>query len=398
MISFDKALDIVVTSAQKFEDVSVPLAKADGRILAEDISADRDFPPFNRATRDGIAVQINGDTPNKSYTIEGIAPAGTPQQELSDENHCLEIMTGAIVPKNANAVIMYEHLVIEEGRAVIKEKVITGQHIHLKGSDEKKGSLLLKSGTKLTAAEIGVLASVGKSTVVVKKNPRVTIFSTGDELVPVAQEPELHQIRQSNSHSLRAALLEKGITSKIIHIVDNADRIKKALTEAFQDSDVVLMSGGVSRGKFDHIPSVLEELGVIKRFHRVLQQPGKPFWFGSHEASSTTIFGFPGNPASTFANYHVYFLAWLRESFGLAHEEIQVVLDQKVKNTSDLTRFLRAKVTFSKGTWKAALIVENGSGDLTSLAQSNGFIKVNPYQELNVQELVTFIPTRNFGI
>ena len=205
MISFDKALDIVVTSAQKFEDVSVPLAKADGRILAEDISADRDFPPFNRATRDGIAVQINGDTPNKSYTIEGIAPAGTPQQELSDENHCLEIMTGAIVPKNANAVIMYEHLVIEEGRAVIKEKVITGQHIHLKGSDEKKGSLLLKSGTKLTAAEIGVLASVGKSTVVVKKNPRVTIFSTGDELVPVAQEPELHQIRQSNSHSLRAA-------------------------------------------------------------------------------------------------------------------------------------------------------------------------------------------------
>lgn len=394
MISFQEAYNSVLDTVGSFGEVWVPLAKADGRILAGDITADRDFPPFDRATRDGIAIQLADSGTPKGFTIVGTAAAGTPQVELKKDTDCYEIMTGAILPRGANAVIMYEHLEIKEGVATINRPVTIGQNIHFKGSDEPKGSVVLPKGSRITAAEIGILASVGKSKILVKKNPKVTLFSTGDELVPVDTVPELHQIRQSNSHTLRAALFDLGISSEMVHIKDDKASIKDALQKAMNQSDVLLLSGGVSKGKFDYLPEVLEELNVQKKFHRVLQRPGKPFWFGWHKNSGTTIFGFPGNPTSTFANFHVYFLAWLNKSLGQSNPEIQVFLDEDFENTTDLTLFLRASVGIVSGGLHAKLIDGNGSGDLTSLTHANGFILIEPHQKVEMNEKVRFFRSR----
>ncbi|MEO0570393.1 MAG: molybdopterin molybdotransferase MoeA [Bacteroidota bacterium] len=393
MISFKEAYNIVLETALGFDDVLVPLSKADGRVLAEDVKADRDFPPFDRATKDGIAICL-GNAFHEAYTIKGVAAAGTPQLDLEQDGDCYEIMTGAIVPRNANAVVMYEHLEIEQGKAIINRPMAVGQNIHVKGSDEREGSVLLKKGRTITAAEIGVLASVGKTEVWVKKNPKITLFSTGDELVAVGEVPKTHQIRQSNSHTLGAALLENGIASDMIHVIDDENAIKTALTTAMESSDVVLLSGGVSKGKFDFLPKVLDALGVQKQFHRVLQRPGKPFWFGVHPNSSTTVFGFPGNPTSTFANFHVYFMPWLNKGFGRHTVEFQVILKEDFENTTDLTRFIRTAVVTLEGKLHAKLISGNGSGDLTSLTMANGFIRVKPHQSIATNEKVIFIPTR----
>ncbi|MEM8928735.1 MAG: molybdopterin molybdotransferase MoeA [Bacteroidota bacterium] len=393
MISFQHAYDSVLSTAHGFGDVLVPLSKADGRVLAEDILADRDFPPFDRATRDGIAIQIGGE-PKETYEIQGVAAAGAPQLKLKNSGACHEIMTGAIVPENANAVVMYEHLEIKDGKAKINFPVTKGQNIHPKGSDEPKGSVLLKKGAQITPAEIGILASVGKTGVLVKRNPKITLFSTGDELVSVGQTPKMHQIRQSNSHTLRAALLENGIASEIVHVIDNEKAIKTALITAMETSDVILLSGGVSRGKFDFLPKVLDALGVQKQFHRVLQRPGKPFWFGKHLDSGTTIFGFPGNPTSTFTNFHVYFMAWLNRCFGRPNAEFQVILKKGFENTTDLTRFIGAMVVIKEGQLLAHLVHGNGSGDLTSLTRTNGFVMVDAKETIAVNDKVTFVPTR----
>ena len=394
MISFEEAYQIVLSQTRDFGNVTVPLAKADGRILAENVVADRDFPPFDRATKDGIAIRFDQGTPLDTFAIEGVAAAGSPQKELQSASGCYEIMTGAVLPKNTNTVVMYEHLDIRDGSAKIVKSVTKGQNIHYRGSDEAQGTVVLSEGTLVTAAEIGVLASIGKAELLVKKNPRITLFSTGDELVPVDQVPKPHQIRQSNSHTLRAALFENGIASEIIHIKDDRAKIEKALLSALETSEVLLVSGGVSKGKYDYLPEVLEGIGVQKYFHRVLQRPGKPFWFGEHTPSNTTIFGFPGNPTSTFANFHIYFRPWLNKCSGQANAKIQVFLEESFENTTNLMRFIRAKAHLRDGKMWGNLIDGNGSGDLTSLTKANGFIKVKPGQALENNEKVGFIPTR----
>jgi len=394
MISFKEAYAIVLSTTYGFGDVLVPLSKVNGRILAEDILADRDFPPFDRATRDGIAIKVMDNKGIETYTVKGVAAAGSPQCNLQHEGDCYEIMTGAIVPHNANAVVMYEHLEIKDGKAKINQPVTKGQNIHVKGSDEPEGSVLLKAGTQITAAEIGILASVGKTGVWVKRNPKITLFSTGDELVPIEATPEIHQIRRSNSHALKGALLEHGIASNLVHVSDNKKNIKASLTAAMAASDVILLSGGVSRGKFDFLPEVLDELKVEKRFHKVTQRPGKPFWFGKHADSATTIFGFPGNPTSTFACFHVYFMPWLMQCYGYSHTEFQVALKEEFENTTDLTRFIGAAASVKEGQLQATLIQDNGSGDLASLTKANGFVVVDPKQKVVVGEKIRFIPTR----
>lgn len=395
MIEFKEALTLVLQNSTEFGEVSIPLHKANGKILAEKVYSDRDFPPFNRSTKDGIALNYEGISKGLlQFKIQEIAAAGSPQRILNDSTDCIEIMTGAILPKNADTIVMYEHILLENGIAKIEKPVKRGQNIHLQGSDEVKGALVLEKGSQISAAEIGVLASVGKSMVLVKKNPKVCLVSTGDELVNVEEIPKTHQIRKSNSHSLNAALLDKGIASDIVHIADDKRQTKKVLAKIISENDVVLLSGGVSKGKYDYLPEVFEELGITKIFHKVKQRPGKPFWFGKHETTNTTIFGFPGNPASTFANFHVYFLPWLNKSLGLKNHQITVILEEEFENTTDLSRFIRAKATLKAAKVVVHLIHGNGSGDLTSLTRSNGFIKVPPNKKLQIGEEVFFIPTR----
>ena len=397
MINFDEAYNKVMQHTLDLGTASVELLRCNGRILAEDILADRDFPPFDRATKDGIAINYTAiERGVTGFRIEAVLSAGMPQQKLDDTNNCVEIMTGAVVPENADTVIMYEHLEIKDGVATLRNEVTKGQNIHRKGSDVTSGTVLLDKNLRIGAAEVGVLASVGKSKVIVKKLPKVCVISTGNELVEVSETPLPHQIRKSNTVSLFAALQKQHIEAERIHLQDDKESIRAALTHILKTYDVVMLSGGVSKGKFDFIPEVMESLKVKKIFHRVAQRPGKPFWFGVQEAQKTVVFSFPGNPVSTFANYHIYFLSWLSESFGLQHHEIQVLLEESIEVKPLLTRFIQVKLENKKGVLWATKVRENGSGDLTSLAHSDGFICLRPRETAYEKgEPVAFISTKS---
>ncbi|GMN08882.1 molybdopterin molybdotransferase MoeA [Croceitalea sp. MTPC9] len=396
MIAFEEAISLVLDTCKGFGVEQVPLKESFGRVLAEDIFADRDFPPFHRATKDGIAINYDAITKSlEEFRIIDIAAAGSPQKELLDFSCCIEIMTGAVLPLSADTVIMYEHLKIKGEDAVVQKPVKKGQNIHRKGSDEPKGTTVLKVGKKITAAEIGVLASVGKSEVLVKKNPKVCLVSTGDELVDVIETPMAHQIRKSNVHTIEATLLREGIRSESVHIKDDKEITKSKLIQLLNNFDVLLLSGGVSKGKYDYLPEVLEDIGVEKVFHKVKQRPGKPFWFGQHKEKEVTVFAFPGNPASTFANYHVYFIPWLNKCLGLSTIEFTVILEEAFENSTDLTRFIRAKARIVAGKLKCNLILGNGSGDLTSLSKANGFVLLKSNKEYKSGAIVPFIATRS---
>ncbi len=397
MITFKEAYGHVLDQSKDFGMATVPLNTAMGRVLAESVYADRDFPPFDRATKDGIVISYAAiEKGITQFGVEGVIPAGTAQTNLEEIHFCMEIMTGAVVPEGADTVIMYEDISIANGKAQLKIKPIKGQNIHRKGTDERKGAMVLEANTKLSAAEIGVLASVGKAEVRVRKLPRITVLSTGNELVEVTETPLAHQIRKSNVHVLFAALSKEQIIPGQLHMLDNKRVIEEQLSHALRANDVLLLSGGVSKGKYDFIPEVLDILGVKKIFHRVLQRPGKPFWFGIHEALGTLIFSFPGNPVSTFANYHVYFKDWFNKSLGLPIPKIEVILKEDMAIGGKLTRFVRAKLHLEQGALTASLVRGNGSGDLTSLAKSDGFVRLDPEKDTYIKGMkVPFIPTRN---
>ncbi len=397
MISFSEALQLVLKHSANFGEEKVLLNDSVGRVLAEKIFADRDFPPFDRATKDGIAINYKAiEKGSIDFPISDIAAAGSPQKELHNSEHCMEIMTGAVIPKNADTVIMYEHLSIAQGKARVLKTVKKGQNIHQKGSDEIKGATLLKDDVLLSAVEIGVLASVGKSEVLVKKLPKICVISTGDELVDVNEIPQPHQLRKSNTYTLKAILQDEKIIANQLHINDDKEITKKELLKALKRYDVLLLSGGVSKGKYDYLPEVFNEIKVEKVFHKVKQRPGKPFWFGYHQSTKTTVFAFPGNPVSTFANYHIYFKPWISKSLGLPSVEISVILDEAFTNTTDLTRFIRAKAQMASGKLVVSLIQANGSGDLTSLSKANGFVVFAPNTPYEKGEVVQFIATRRF--
>jgi len=282
MITVAKASQTVLNTTQDFGVEEIPFLQSVGRILKEAIVADRDFPPFNRVAMDGIAIDFhqfkNGQ---RAFSIEGIQAAGSVQITLQNPENCIEVMTGAVLPSNTNTVIRYEDVIVDDGIATITiDAINNGQNSHSKGKDGKSGDLLIPKNTIVSAAEIGVLATVGKSLVKVAKQPKVMIVSTGDELVGVDKIPLAHQIRRSNVFTLVSLLERLNIPSETDHITDDKPILKSKIKTYLQQYDVLLFSGAVSKGKYDFLPEVFEELGVEKLFHKVMQRPGKPFWFG----------------------------------------------------------------------------------------------------------------------
>ncbi|ADV50029.1 molybdopterin molybdochelatase [Cellulophaga algicola DSM 14237] len=396
MITYEEAFRRVMLYTKDFGTVSVPLMESVNCVLAETIYADRDFPPFNRSTKDGIALQFSAFEANEQrFKIAGVISAGLPQQQLIHATSCLEIMTGAVVPVNADTVVMYEDIDIKDGFATLHTAPREGQNIHVQGSDKKAGTVLLEKGIRIAASEIGILASVGKTSVVIRKTPTVCVISTGDELVPVAQTPKPHQIRTSNVLSLQAALIKENIVATHLHLQDDKPVIEEAILKTLQDYDVLLLSGGVSKGKFDFIPEVMDELGVEKVFHKVLQRPGRPFWFGVHEEYETIVFSFPGNPVSTFSNYYVYFSPWLKNSMGLGVRDRFVILNNDVEIHPVLTLYIPVILEWEGATLIARTIENNGSGDLTSLAETDGFACLPPGDtSYKKGDQVHFIPSK----
>ncbi|MEP0134184.1 MAG: molybdopterin molybdotransferase MoeA [Eudoraea sp.] len=397
MISFEEAHKIVLNQSRDYGSESVPMINAMGRVLAEDIYADRDFPPFNRATKNGIAINFDAiEHGRRSFEIKDILAAGKPTVPFLETEECIEIMSGAVVPFEADTVVMYEDLSIVKDIVTVNSIPVRGQNICLRGSNQLKGARLLKKNTKLTASEMGILASVGKKNVWLKKTPRVAVIATGNELVKIDEQPLQHQIRRSNNYSLFGALELLGIKPMLLYLEDDKDLIRQKLAYAIEAMDVLLISGGISIGKFDFIPKVLEELGVEKLFDWVNQYPAKPFWFGTHNNADTVVFSFPGNPVSIFLNFHIYFRDWLYKSIELPLNEINVLLEDAIVVAEELTQFVGVEIILENGCVLAKTVATNGLGDLVSLSKIHGFIRLSSNKKLFQKgEPVPFIPTKN---
>jgi molybdopterin molybdotransferase len=393
MISVREADSIIHSNLFKPSITTVSLNECIGKILAEPILADRDFPPFDRATMDGIAINYDALIEQKEFTIEGIQAAGEPAKKLNSKENCIEIMTGAILPIGTDTIVPYEALKIVGGTAILTSPIEKGKNIHLRGSDAKKDQTLLNENYRLSAAEVALIASVGKTNIAVYDSPKIAIISTGNELVDIEETPLPHQIRKSNSYALNAALLELGCPSQLFHLADDEIEIKRALDKILSEFDVVILSGGVSKGKFDFIPAALESLGVKKIFHQINQRPGKPMWFGRSEKNY--VFALPGNPVSTFMCFHRYVKPWLQKSMGNKVVNEKAILASDYSFTPALTYFLQVKINNEEGKLMAYPIAGGGSGDFVNLRKIDGFLELPSYKnEFKVGEAFDFIRFR----
>ena len=378
MISVEDARNIVFKTVKDFGIEEVPLDEAVGRVLRENFYADRDFPPYDRVTMDGIAIDSSVFVPDKIFEIEGIAAAGAAKMKLSNASNCLEVMTGSILPEGTDAVIRYEDLDIKNEKVRINlEQVIKGKNVHKKGSDRLQTSLIVKSGILISPSEIGVAATIGKAQIKVSRLPKSIIISTGDELVQVHERPLPHQIRRSNVHRILATLKAFNIPADTEHLVDDLEEVTNRLRQILETYEVVILSGGVSKGKFDFLPQALENLGVEKLFHKIAQRPGKPFWFGK-SSNGTTIFALPGNPVSSFMCTQIYFVDWLQQCLGLPVKSRAFgILQKDLQFKPDLTYFAQVKINYNeKGEILAIPIEGKGSGDLANLVDADAFMEI----------------------
>jgi molybdopterin molybdotransferase len=375
MLSFEKALQRVLQHPFPLQIETVPLLQSVGRVLAQEVLADRDFPPFDRVTMDGIALQATVAQSGRTvFLVDGLAPAGSPALTLKSSDHCLEVMTGAVLPLGTDAVVPYEQCRLENGVAtILTDTVVLRQNIHAKGIDCSAGEVLLTKGTTLTPAHVGTMATVGLSQVAVYKLPTVAICSTGDELVDIDQTPLSHQIRRSNAYMLAAALGQENIQANLFHLPDQPEAMARELAQIIDSHDVLLCSGAVSKGKFDYLPQVIEEMGLQKVFHAVTQKPGKPLLFGTLPGNKT-IFGLPGNPVSTFVCYLLFFKPWLRASLQQSPTQLTAQLQEDVTFKPELTYHLPVNLSYQDGKVLASPVSTSGSGDLTSLLKATAFL------------------------
>ncbi len=395
MVSVEEATSIILSHARPTGTEVVALEQCAGRILAEQVRADRDLPPFDRVTMDGIALISSGyRNGHRSFRLAGVQAAGQPSLKLGDNTACIEVMTGAMMPDGADAIVPYEDVRITDGKAELQiTEIKPGEFIHRRGIDARKGDSLLSEGIRLSPAEVAVLASVGRSNITVRRCPSVAVVSTGDELVEVDQIPAAHQIRKSNTFALQAALKEWSGAINLFSMRDDRDQMRSDLTSIIANHQLILLSGGVSKGKFDFVPEILAELGIERRFHMVRQRPGKPFWFGT--SSTNTVFALPGNPVSTFLCYYRYVRPWLIKSFGLKPSSWNAVLATDYTFAPSLTYFLQVRTEDHDGTRVAYPDTGGGSGDFANLKAVDGFIELPADRsQFSKGEIFPYFPLR----
>jgi len=362
---------------------SLPLAQCAGAVLRENIYAERDQPPFDRVAMDGIAVDSNSvHHGTRRLHIQATQAAGDPPLSLATPTGCIEVMTGAVIPSGCDSVVPVEQITVRSSEAELSAGVTVEpwQNVHRRGTDTRQGTLLLSAGARLRAPEIAIAASAGMARIRVSSQPMVAVISTGNELVEPGEPILPHQIRRSNAYAVVAALRRHGFQRVADdHMLDDAAEIKRRLKFHLETHDVLVLSGGVSMGKLDFVPKVLDELGVQSVFHKVAQRPGKPMWFGV-TSSGTTVFALPGNPVSTFVCLSRYVLPSLYAA--MAQDPLppeKMALGGEVENSTSLTFFMPIRVEVDD--WGRAWAMPrptNGSGDFTSLAGTDGFVELPP--------------------
>lgn len=376
-LDFEEARRIVIETVRGLSveqrSESVSLENAHGRVLAEAVTADRDYPALRRSLRDGFAIR-SSNVPG-TLAVRGEVRAGQTQQAPLAHGEALEIMTGAPVPDGADAVVMVEHVVREnDGRQVkIDRAAEPGQFINPQGGEARAGAALIPAGTRLDASHIATLAMAGKSSVTVVRSPSVAILATGDEIVSIDATPAPHQIRNSNSYMLSALVRSSGGLPAILPVARDTKQALQELLEKGLQHDLLIVSGGVSAGKYDLVKPVLRELDVQFYFERVRVQPGQPTAFGARDA--VPVFGLPGNPGSTLITYQLFARPAL-ELLGGVSDPLLPLLSARFEapfhHKLGLTRFLPARL--SADGQHVRHIPWQGSSDVPALAKANAFL------------------------
>ena len=363
-----------------------PLADCIGRVLREEIYAERDNPPFDRVCMDGIAIDSRAFARGvRRYHVEAMQPAGAPAVTLADPQHAVEVMTGAIMPLGTDAVIPLEEYDLAERAVSLKAEASAApyRNVQRRGSDSVPGTPMLRSGARLGAAEIAVAASAGLARIRVARQPALMVISTGDELIEPGLPIAEHQVRRSNAYAVVAALRDRGFEQVADdHLADSEEVLSQRLAQHLERHDALILSGGVSKGKFDLVPKVLKQLGVEEVFYQVAQRPGMPMWFGV-APRGPLVFGLPGNPVSTLICLRRYVLPALVAAMGSRHLQPEpIALAAPVKFGRPLTYFLPVAIARGeRGQCAAVPRAPNGSGDFLALAGTQGFVELPPQSE-----------------
>ena len=379
MIPFCDALDLLLNAVSVAERERVPIESACGRVLRQEIRADRDFPPFDRVMMDGFAMRAVDFEKGREFVLLGSAPAGSPAVELpSGAMSCVEVMTGAPLPLGADCIVPVE----ETGRAGERIRVspdfevVPRRYVHAAGSDAREGELLLESGVWLGSREIGVAASCGAAWIEVSKLPRIQILATGDELVAVDESPQAHQIRQSNASAIACALQRAGYqVAACARLRDEPVESAEALRSALEDSDWLVITGAVSKGARDFVPALLDALGCRCLFHGVAQRPGKPAgcWIGP---GGQMIMALPGNPVSALTGLHAFVLPALSVAAGRSLPKPRLVVPGgRFDGLPGMTQHLLVSLG-ADGRAQPAPV--GNSGDFIGLLRSDGFVTLPP--------------------
>ena len=380
MISVHDALAMILETVSPLAGERVGLLQAVGRILAEEVRSEREVPPFANSAMDGYAVRwddvrdASADRPVALAVLEVIQAGTVPTREVT-AGAASKIMTGAVVPAGADTVIRVEDTEERDGRVWIRRRERAGTNVRASGEDICRGQVVLEQGRVLRPADIGLLASVGRSLILVRQRPRVAILSTGNELAEVDEVLQPGQIVNSNAYTLAAAVREAGGQPVPLAIArDTLIEIHAVLSEAVRH-DVVLSTGGVSVGDFDFVKAAMDELGIQRLFWQVAQRPGKPLTFGL--LRERPYFGLPGNPVSALVCFYLYVRPALRRMMG--HEKlflpvVPATVVEDIPKAKGLTEFVRCRLTRANGHYAAHSTGSQSSGVLSSLSLGEGLI------------------------
>jgi molybdopterin molybdotransferase len=382
MIPIAEAVQIVIEQSPKLKVESVALSKASGRVLAEDIVADSDLPPFDRAQMDGYAVRAaDVSTTPARLRIVGESAAGSGWHHEMEAGEAVRIMTGAPIPVGADAVQQVELTREIDGNETVEilESVDAGRSIVRRAAEIKAGETVLRAGEDINAAMIATLASFGYAQVKVGRRPRVAVMATGSELVNVDEKPGADQIRDSNNYTITAYATLAGATVECLPLAgDDTEELKRQIRAAAERSDVLITSGGVSMGVYDFTKAALKELGAEIFFERVALRPGKPTVFG--RLGNTLVFGLPGNPVSVAVTFNLFARAALRVMQGAKQPKLPeetAVLASNLKGSMDRESYLPAVLrTDEQGTLLAEPLKWGGSSDFVAFARATALINV----------------------
>ncbi len=380
MIDVSEADRIIAAALPEYPAESRALGYAHGAIARQAVRADRPQPPFDRVTMDGIAIRhAEWKAGTRAFSIAGVQRAGEPAQRLTGDNACFEVMTGAVLPEGVDCVIKVEDVDVSDGVARVQDglSLDPGNFIHKQGTDAQVGDLVLEPGVRLTPPRIGIAAAFGVHEISVAQPPSVAIISTGDELVEAHETPEVHQIRLSNVYAIEAGLRMRGFPSvERHHLADDRDRIQSAIAELLDRVDLLILTGGVSMGKFDYVPEALRALDVEEHFHKVAQRPGKPLWFGVAPGGKP-VFGLPGNPVSALVCFRRYVLHHVERAMGLLEEPETASIAEPVTFAPNMTYFMPVSLSYDEsGRQIANPLRTNTSGDFGTLGYSDAIMEL----------------------